>query len=155
MQYQQPQDWSCQKCGFINMSLFLECTRCKALNPANQMSYQPYLKACPSCNSHVSNQALACPRCGHPQQTQFQQPPIIQVMNQVPPKSRAAYIIIGLLIGGLGIHNFYAGHNGRGIAQLAVTLLTAWMCFPIVIMWVWVIIEVIATNTDGYGRRMI
>lgn len=28
------------------------------------------------------------------------------------PKSRLAYILMGLFLGGLGVHNFYAGYNG-------------------------------------------
>lgn len=83
------------------------------------------------------------------------QPQVIHVVNQLPLKSRAAYIILGLFLGGLGIHNFYAGHNGRGIAQLLLTLFTAWLCFPIILIWGWIIIEVIVTTTDGYGRKLV
>ncbi|HAS08102.1 MAG TPA: hypothetical protein DCR52_02330, partial [Actinobacteria bacterium] len=32
--------------------------------------------------------------------------------------------ILGILIGGLGIHRFYLGYIGIGIAQIVVTLLT-------------------------------
>lgn len=117
---------------------------------------QPQDWFCPRCGFNNLSFHGQCARCQSPHPyAQWQHPPVIQIVNQSPPKSRAAYILIGLLIGGLGIHNFYAGHNGRGIAQLLVTLFTAWLCFPILIIWAWIIIEVIVTNTDGYGRRMV
>ena len=37
-------------------------------------------------------------------------------------KSRGVYIILGLFFGCLGIHNFYAGRNGVGVAQLLITI---------------------------------
>jgi len=48
------------------------------------------------------------------------QPSIVMVK---PTKSRGVYIILGILLGSLGIHNFYAGHYGRGSAQLFISLL--------------------------------
>jgi hypothetical protein len=39
-----------------------------------------------------------------------QQPSVVMVRAT---KSRGVYIILGLFFGCLGIHNFYAGHNGR------------------------------------------
>jgi TM2 domain-containing membrane protein YozV len=32
--------------------------------------------------------------------------------------------LFGILLGGLGVHRFYLGHIGVGIAQIAVTLVT-------------------------------
>jgi len=54
----------------------------------------------------------------------------------------------------LGIHNFYAGRNGSGIAQLLITIFTFWLIIPIFIIWLWVIIEVIVVNRDGRGQPM-
>lgn len=39
-------------------------------------------------------------------------------------KSRIAAGILGILLGSLGIHRFYLGYIGLGIAQIAVTFLT-------------------------------
>jgi TM2 domain-containing membrane protein YozV len=39
-------------------------------------------------------------------------------------KSRLVAGLLGVLLGGLGIHRFYLGHVGMGIAQLIVTILT-------------------------------
>lgn len=39
-------------------------------------------------------------------------------------KSRLAAGIFGIVLGGLGVHRFYLGYVGIGIAQIAVTLVT-------------------------------
>lgn len=71
-----------------------------------------------------------------------------------PSKSRAAYIVLGLFFGCLGIHNFYAGRVGAGIAQLLITIFLGWLFIGIVITAFWALIEIIAVDTDGNGIRM-
>ena len=64
-------------------------------------------------------------------QQQYTQQPIGGMVNQYQPqmmqsggKSRMAAGILGLLLGGLGIHNFYLGYTGKGLAQLLITVLS-------------------------------
>ena len=40
------------------------------------------------------------------------------------PKSRTTAGILGILLGGFGVHRFYLGYTGIGIAQIAVTIVT-------------------------------
>lgn len=40
------------------------------------------------------------------------------------PKSRMAAGILGILLGGLGIHNFYLGYTSKAIIQIVVTIVT-------------------------------
>jgi TM2 domain-containing membrane protein YozV len=49
-------------------------------------------------------------------------PPVAQAYD--PRKSKLIAGLLGIFIGGLGIHRFYLGYTGIGIAQIAVTLLT-------------------------------
>jgi TM2 domain-containing membrane protein YozV len=42
--------------------------------------------------------------------------------EQVSPKSRTAAFLLSLFLGGFGIHNFYIGKPGVGIAQLLLSL---------------------------------
>ena len=35
-------------------------------------------------------------------------------------KSKILAIVLALLLGGLGVHNFYMGHNTLGLAKLAL-----------------------------------
>ncbi|HEV3385842.1 MAG TPA: NINE protein [Gemmata sp.] len=70
-------------------------------------------------------------------------------------KSRLAYILLGLFLGNLGIHNFYAGRIGPGIAQLIITLFSIplmFFCigfFTILIPSIWVLIEIIVVDEDA------
>ena len=70
-----------------------------------------------------------------------------------PPKSRIAYILLGIFLGYLGVHNFYAGYAGRGVAQLLISLvggiLTCGLALiPVVI---WNLIEICVTDRDARG----
>ena len=64
-------------------------------------------------------------------------------------KSRVAYVVLGVLLGSLGIHNFYAGYIGKGIAQLLISILSAG--FLSLISWIWAIIEVCTVTKDAKG----
>ena len=66
-------------------------------------------------------------------------------------KCRVAYVVLGLLLGCLGIHNFYAGYIGRGIAQLLITVLSVGFLCPAVA--IWNIIEVCVIDADSRGLK--
>jgi TM2 domain-containing membrane protein YozV len=72
-------------------------------------------------------------------------------------KSRGIFIIIGLLFGCLGFHNFYAGYFARGFVQFFLT--TFGVClvflglipFTTIVVAFWVLAEVMIVTTDGEG----
>ena len=70
-------------------------------------------------------------------------------------KSRGVFIILGLLLGLLGVHNFYAGYYGRGAAQLIITLLLGWVVVGIIITGIWVLMELFAIREDASGNMMV
>jgi TM2 domain-containing membrane protein YozV len=72
-------------------------------------------------------------------------------------KSRFTYCILALFLGTLGVHNFYAGYNGRGIAQLLLTMsfLAAEAPEAVGVIFIWAIIEMIITNRDSDGILLI
>jgi TM2 domain-containing membrane protein YozV len=41
-----------------------------------------------------------------------------------PAKSKVAAGVLGILVGALGVHNFYLGFTGKGLAQLLISLLS-------------------------------
>jgi TM2 domain-containing membrane protein YozV len=43
-------------------------------------------------------------------------------MLGVSPKNRLVAGLLGILIGGLGIHNFYLGFTTKGVIQLVLTI---------------------------------
>ena len=69
----------------------------------------------------------------------------------VYPKQRLAYILLGIFLGCLGIHNFYVGYSGKGIAQLLITLLTGWLIIPYIAVFIWCIVEICVVDRDVNG----
>lgn len=114
---------------------------------------------CPYCNSPVPFNVSQCPGCGAPvQQPQsVNQPTMPQapIGNQpasapVNRRNRVVYIMLGLFLGCLGIHNFYAGRNGRGATQLLITVLVGWIG-GWVVTGIWALIDISTVTTDGNG----
>lgn len=66
-------------------------------------------------------------------------------------KSRGVYIILGIFFGLLGIHNFYAGRLGVGLAQLLITCILGWFVIGLVITAFWAIFELFTVTHDGAG----
>lgn len=69
------------------------------------------------------------------------------------PKNRVVYILLALFLGSFGIHNFYAGYIGRGLAQLLITLFLFWLIVPLLAVWIWVIVEMIVIDKDAKGVK--
>ena len=69
------------------------------------------------------------------------------------PKSRLAYILLAIFLGTFGIHNFYAGYTGKGIAQLLISLISFGFLSPLV--FIWAIIEVCTVTKDAQGIDFI
>lgn len=85
----------------------------------------------------------------------YQQPVLVQPVMIGVQKSRLSYILLGLFLGGLGVHNFYAGYSGKGVAQLLLTLFLFWTIVVPIGVWIWIIVEICTVDTDAFGNRMI
>lgn len=132
---------------------------------------------CNNCGASVRPDAIRCVKCGspveqtqQPQQTQPSpqvvyvpqqaypsQPPMPQqVMVTSPPKSKVAAALLAFFLGSLGIHNFYLGHTGRGLAQLLITVFT--LGYGVIVTGLWAFIEFILILTgsikDKFGRPL-
>lgn len=62
------------------------------------------------------------------------------------PKSRLAFILLGIFLGSFGVHNFYAGYKKRGLMQLGLTVLTVF--YGSFVTWIWALIEVCTVDCD-------
>src|SRR5207244_11306669 len=72
-----------------------------------------------------------------------------------PQRSRGLYIILGLFLGCLGIHNFYAGYHSRGAVQLIITLALGWLFFVgFIITAIWALYEICTVKQDATGEAM-
>lgn len=67
-------------------------------------------------------------------------------------KSRWLFVLLAILLGQIGIHNFYAGHNFRGICQLVLTLIT--FGYIAGFMMFLNVLEAIFVTEDGDGKRL-
>jgi len=77
-------------------------------------------------------------------------PAILYVPPPVP-KKRLTYVLLGIFLGSLGIHNFYAGYAKKGLAQLLISLLT--LGYGSVISWIWAVVDVCRVEKDNAGVR--
>jgi len=76
---------------------------------------------CRNCGAQVGPGAAVCMSCGY------------ALTNAVPEgeqKSKLVAGLLGIFLGGLGIHNFYLGNIGRGVAQILLSC-----CFGIGAIW--------------------
>ncbi|NLB61888.1 MAG: NINE protein [Clostridiales bacterium] len=100
-------------------------------------------KYCTSCGAASDGSASFCPKCGasfqqqqcqqqynqHYQQSHYQSHGQQGIDPNWPIKSKTTAGLLGILIGGLGIHKFYLGETGLGI----IYLLFCWTGIPSII----------------------
>ncbi|RLK53420.1 TM2 domain-containing protein [Stenotrophomonas rhizophila] len=114
------------------------------------------LVQCLDCGKQISDKAIACIGCGAPTGTKGADIGLQSAQRIIKTaKSRGVYIILGLFLGCFGIHNFYAGYNGRGVIQLLITLLTGWLVIGLVITVLWALIELITVDVDSAGDQLV
>lgn len=73
-------------------------------------------------------------------------------------KSKIAAGVLAILLGQLGIHNFYLGYTKRGIIQLLATIFFSWTYFIPLVIWAWAIYEAVQILTgkvvDAKGQPL-
>ena len=129
-------------------------------------SIQPGATHCRKCGSAVPQVAEArpvSPQTGlqagqQPVNVIIQQAPAAQPQQVGPPvKSKVVAGVLGIFLGAFGIHRFYLGHTGIGLAQLLITVLTCG--YGSLITGPWGLIEGIlilvgSIDRDGQGRPL-
>ena len=108
---------------------------------------------CVDCGYKYSRKATACPRCGSP--SPFAKGTTATscglMAEEGKGKSRILYIILGFFFGQWGIHNFYTGYTGQGLAKL----LLGFLVITIPFMWLWAIYEIITVKVDAKGNPLV
>lgn len=66
-------------------------------------------------------------------------------------KIRSNFIVLGVLLGAFGAHNFYAGYRNKALAQLLLSVLTLGFASPM--SWVWAVIDVCTVDRDSAGIK--
>ena len=101
---------------------------------------------CVNCGNAISDGAVVCVKCGVPTS--------VATQASRDAKNRTTYILLGVFLGGLGVHNFYAERTSRAVGQLLVTVLTGWLIVPLLAVCIWAIVDVCTIKTDGKGIAM-
>lgn len=148
-------------------------------NPNPYASQQPAQPAQPFYGQPTYGQ----PTYGQPDYTQSAQPPIISSRrspdtssphtishqstrsrptirrpNSSPAtgyaqKSKIVAGLLGLFLGGLGVHNFYLGYTGKAVAQLLLTLIGWIILIGPIISGIWALIESVLILCSSYGSN--
>ena len=84
---------------------------------------------CRECGARHPDRAKACPKCGY------------QSFNM--EKSMVVYILLVFFLGTLGVHKFYAGRSGEGIAMLLMGTIGWLLIIPGIIVCFWALIDFI------------
>lgn len=103
----------CKNCGNSMDDKAAICVKCGCA-AGTGTSY------CPNCGQPTVPGAAACTNCGVG----------LTVAPNGEAKSKMVAGLLGIFLGGLGIHNFYLGYTGKAIAQIVLSL-----CFGIGAIW--------------------
>lgn len=67
---------------------------------------------CKNCGNEIADNSTTCPNCGTS---------VAPVNNGPEKKSKLLAGLLGIFLGGLGIHNFYLGYTGKAVAQIILS----------------------------------
>lgn len=133
----------CRNCGNSTTSTAVGCVHCGIpLGLGHHF--------CQNCGASTEDYAAFCIRCGVALTTAA-----AATTAQVPAaKSKVAAGVLGILLGTLGVHNFYLGYIGKGIAQLLITVLSCGMLSLFSGIWglvegILILTGTIATDASG------
>src|SRR5260221_3962992 len=85
---------------------------------------------CPNCNSQNTNFSTACANCGMMSPAGPMQPAPGYNVQAKPPGSDKRILagILGIVLGGLGIHKFVLGYTTEGVIMLVTYLVGLALC---------------------------
>lgn len=81
---------------------------------------------CPNCGAQTTPGAVVCTQCG------------VALAQPIPAgeqKSKIAAGLLGIFLGGVGVHNFYLGYTGKAVAQLLIAVLTCGIGAAVTSIW--------------------
>ena len=122
---------------------------------------------CSNCGKEIPDGSKFCPLCGKNLTGGTNTSPSNEVTVSSTPaeperegKSKMAAGLLGIFLGGLGIHNFYMGYKGKAIIQLLLGTVGIIVLIGPVISAIWGFIEGIMIlagkiRVDGHGVPLV
>lgn len=92
---------------------------------------------CYNCGKETTPEQVVCTNCGVQ---------LVTAAAGTGDKSKLVAGLLGIFLGGFGVHRFYLGFTGIGIAQIAVTIVTCGFGA------IWGLIEGILILTGSFDR---
>ncbi|NLJ90100.1 MAG: NINE protein [Clostridiales bacterium] len=132
----------CRNCGKEMDDLAAVCISCG-------VSKDDGNTFCRNCGNTINPNAEFCTNCGSTTNR--------KVVYEGEQKSKIAAGVLGILVGTLGIHNFYLGYTSKAIAQLLLGTVGVILCgIGPVASAIWGLVEGImiltgSIDTDGNG----
>ena len=136
----------CKNCGSEMDNNAAVCIKCGFSKGSGN-------KYCANCQAPLIDGAEFCTGCG----SKINNTPVFEGVVKNAGKSKIAAGILGILLGSLGIHNFYLGYTSKALVQLLLSVLSCGaLSFASAI---WGLIEGIliltgSINTDAEGNPL-
>ena len=117
-------------------------------------------KFCTNCGNELKEGADICLNCGKIVNEKSEAEKTEPKATNPNAKSKIAAGILGILLGSLGVHNFYLGYTGKAVGQLLLTLVGWVICIGPAIASIWGLVEGIMILTgsidkDASGRKLV
>ena len=127
----------CRNCGKEVAPQAVVCISC-GLTPTTGKKF------CQNCGAETGPAAEICTKCGVR---------LALAPSEQAEKSKMAAGLLGIFLGGLGIHRFYLGYTAIGVAQLVLGLLGFITCgITSIASCIWGLVEGIMILTGSISR---
>jgi TM2 domain-containing membrane protein YozV/RNA polymerase subunit RPABC4/transcription elongation factor Spt4 len=121
----------CRNCGNVMNDQAALCVACGV--PVGKGN-----NYCPLCGDVTDSLSQVCMKCG------------VNLNAYGQQKSKLVAGLFGIFLGAFGVHRFYLGYTGIGVAQLLITVLSCGLLSWAV--WIWGLIEGILILAGSINR---
>ena len=120
----------CRVCGNIMNDNEKVCSRCGALRA--DLSGAKETRVCSVCGNPINGDVEFCNKCGASVGNGTFTGYVVQSAPAVGGKSKIAAGLLGIFLGGYGVHNFYLGYTKKAVLQLVLSvggLIATWVFY--------------------------
>lgn len=115
----------CSKCGAEIPGSSAFCSKCGTPTSGERTATEPTKRFCGKCGTEIRSGNAFCSKCGAQVSLGGNESDVLQPGNSATAvKSKLAAGLLGIFLGGWGIHRFYLGFTGIGVVQIIVTFIT-------------------------------